>query len=585
MKKVTAVLFIMLLSFSLLVFSAAARTKEIEIKLDCDDTDTGGCGGGDGGQAVPQCARYLSLDAQSEYEQIRVSVSGYSAYMFNELSIERKPEGGGFTEIERVVDPSSEGHEFIDSTAEGGVTYTYRAKFFCWQQGGSFIESDYTSEENAFTYYCGDVVCGAEENEYNCSCDCHYCGDWVCNADEDSVNCPQDCFTSGDGVCNFNETVESAPNDCAYCGDGECRGSEDSVNCPMDCVVTLVPNGQELFYGNSRSPFALRENGNNFYFHYDRLGSAVAASNDEGERQWEKSYSAFGEKLSENWASGFNQARNPVGFTGNPADGIAFLNFRAREYYPELGIFLQSDRVVDPYASSHSYSWNSPKNFVDPFGEDFYAAGTNDDGQTEVYFTITYQPHPRDDPILYHYGSSAIWYKSRYTNEGQIIYSGSSGIDAATAAARDRQLFYENFGSQPDATITSMLLPYIKPQFPGLSERTNASGIPVFRSFSPSHMLNLKSLEEVEAEKHAWNKKHFPEIYLPKSAPELFAAYGPASNYQERLLYEGCSLSPIGGPPKLGRIALAFTRVGARMGPIFKRVSLWMTTHQIPAIP
>ena len=67
------------------------------------------------------------------------------------------------------------------------------------------------------------------------------CGDGVCQAGEDKFNCISDCVASpvcGDGKCEAPENAQSCSTDCAptaMCGDELCNGGESAATCPIDC--------------------------------------------------------------------------------------------------------------------------------------------------------------------------------------------------------------------------------------------------------------------------------------------------------------------------------------------------------------
>jgi len=102
---------------------------------------------------------------------------------------------------------------------------------------------------------CGNGVCEAGEDVYNCPSDCPpVCGNMICEPSEDINNCPQDCqgFCS-DGVCNiYYESVYDCPQDCAgACGDSICNPYFENIyNCPRDCRGVCGDNICNTYYEN-----------------------------------------------------------------------------------------------------------------------------------------------------------------------------------------------------------------------------------------------------------------------------------------------------------------------------------------------
>ncbi|RLE30841.1 hypothetical protein DRJ54_01825 [Candidatus Acetothermia bacterium] len=100
---------------------------------------------------------------------------------------------------------------------------------------------------------CGDGVCGLPENYNTCPQDCpsgswdNYCdgaSDGICDPDCKYQETPQkdpDCPFCGDNVCGEDENCESCPEDCgecvkkSVCGDAVCDADETQENCCTDC--------------------------------------------------------------------------------------------------------------------------------------------------------------------------------------------------------------------------------------------------------------------------------------------------------------------------------------------------------------
>ena len=105
------------------------------------------------------------------------------------------------------------------------------------------------------------------------------------------------------------------------------------------------------------------------YYHTDALGSVVAASDEAGNLVWRKSYSPYGEKLSDG-----ESGENKVSYTGkkhNEVTGLTY--FGARYYDPEVGRFMGMDAVGfeegNPMTfNRYAYAFDNPFKFIDPDG-------------------------------------------------------------------------------------------------------------------------------------------------------------------------------------------------------------------------
>ncbi|WP_226668070.1 RHS repeat domain-containing protein [Microbulbifer aggregans] len=110
------------------------------------------------------------------------------------------------------------------------------------------------------------------------------------------------------------------------------------------------------------------------YLHTDALGSVVAASDENGDLQWRKSYLPYGRKHVD------GQSKSPaVGFTGHTQDNKTGLTYmKARSYDPDLGRFIQMDpaAALDHTESNpmmfnrFAYANDNPYKYIDPDGRD-----------------------------------------------------------------------------------------------------------------------------------------------------------------------------------------------------------------------
>lgn len=104
------------------------------------------------------------------------------------------------------------------------------------------------------------------------------------------------------------------------------------------------------------------------YLHTDGLGSVVAASDEDGNVMWRKSYAPYGKQIDE------QEDDQKLSYTGKPHDeDLGLTYFGARWYDPQAGRFTGIDPVGFVESSPQSfnryaYANNNPYRYVDPDG-------------------------------------------------------------------------------------------------------------------------------------------------------------------------------------------------------------------------
>lgn len=104
------------------------------------------------------------------------------------------------------------------------------------------------------------------------------------------------------------------------------------------------------------------------YLHTDGLGSVVAASDENGNVLWRKSYAPYGTQIDE------QEDDQKLSYTGKPHDDdLGLTYFGARWYDPQAGRFTGIDPVGFVESSPQSfnryaYANNNPYKYVDPDG-------------------------------------------------------------------------------------------------------------------------------------------------------------------------------------------------------------------------
>lgn len=120
------------------------------------------------------------------------------------------------------------------------------------------------------------------------------------------------------------------------------------------------------------------------YYHWDALGSPVAASDETGNLKWREQYQPYGERIQNQTVA----QSNSRWYTGHPHDNATGLTYMgARWYDPAVGRFMAVDPKDFDEKNFHSfnrykYANNNPYTYIDPDGmdevsaEDEFANGT-----------------------------------------------------------------------------------------------------------------------------------------------------------------------------------------------------------------
>ena len=108
--------------------------------------------------------------------------------------------------------------------------------------------------------------------------------------------------------------------------------------------------------------------GKKFYYQNDHLGSALAITDENGNKVVERDFTPFGEKINLEETDGEDPDEDGSAFTGKDWDeDVGLYYYNARWYDPEVGRFTTEDSMADD-PNLYSYCGNSPMNFTDPTG-------------------------------------------------------------------------------------------------------------------------------------------------------------------------------------------------------------------------
>ena len=110
--------------------------------------------------------------------------------------------------------------------------------------------------------------------------------------------------------------------------------------------------------------------GKKFYYQNDHLGSALAITDELGNKVVERDFTPFGEKIKLEEMDGEDPDEDGSAFTGKDWDeDVGLYYYNARWYDPEIGRFISEDPVGDD-PTLYIYGFNNPLKFVDPTGKE-----------------------------------------------------------------------------------------------------------------------------------------------------------------------------------------------------------------------
>jgi len=140
------------------------------------------------------------------------------------------------------------------------------------------------------------------------------------------------------------------------------------------------------------------------YYHNDLLGSPVAATDDNGDLVWRKSYKPYGEEIEVTADS----EQEFVGYTGHRLDKETGLVYAGARYYgPAIGRFMGIDPAGarehiesnQQMFNRYAYGNNNPYRYVDPDGEFAVTAVVLGLVFLELALSVGHENAPGDDSI------------------------------------------------------------------------------------------------------------------------------------------------------------------------------------------
>ncbi|MDD2710734.1 MAG: hypothetical protein PHV34_22365 [Verrucomicrobiae bacterium] len=189
--------------------------------------------------------------------------------------------------------------------------------------------------------------------------------------------------------------------------------------------------------------------GVDYYFSQDILGNVIALTDASGnlvEQYW---YDIYGRPtIKDGSYQTLSTAKTPFLFTGREYDSETGLyHYRARAYSPDLGRFLQADRIKFSGGDVNLYRYcaNNPVNLMDPYGLWTFSltvggtAGAGIGGTYGQGFSIGHDPAG---------GLLGGWSAAWHGHGGIGVFLGASASGGVTATATNAKNVCELMGSQ-----------------------------------------------------------------------------------------------------------------------------------------
>ncbi len=148
------------------------------------------------------------------------------------------------------------------------------------------------------------------------------------------------------------------------------NGSATQLICDGDNLIAEYSDGsllaQYVHNDGIDRPVQIVAEGNEHWYQTDLVGSVRLLTNQTGNEVVNYRYTPFGEMA----ATPAGGPYNPLGYTARRLDlTLGTYDYRARQYDPELGRFLQRDpKVMVDGTNLYSYTSNNPLSYLDMFG-------------------------------------------------------------------------------------------------------------------------------------------------------------------------------------------------------------------------
>lgn len=112
-------------------------------------------------------------------------------------------------------------------------------------------------------------------------------------------------------------------------------------------------------------------NGKKIFYHNDHLGSALAVTDENGNKVVERDFTPFGERINTDVYDDKQRDadEDESGFTGKDWDeDVGLYYYNARWYDPGVGRFINQDPAGDD-STLYVYGFNNPLSYIDPSGQ------------------------------------------------------------------------------------------------------------------------------------------------------------------------------------------------------------------------